>query len=110
MWFLAACHRCDPDLAQPFGDETERDMWAIGHAKMSGHLVHLTAEWQDHPAAAYDAAHLAALLRCFDGDVWRWLCPSSDCAAHADDRPRWNGPYGTGQVALASWRAHRSAK
>jgi hypothetical protein len=110
VWFLAECHRCGQDLAQPFRDETERDGWALDHAESTGHLVHLTAEWQDHPAAEPAPAHLAAMIRCFPGSVWRWLCPSAACAARKDGTPRWNGPYGTGQLALASWRAHGRTK
>jgi len=97
VWFLATCHRCGPDLAQPFFDDIARDGWAVKHAESTGHLVHLSV---DGPAGP----HSTALLRFFaHGSAWRWACPF--CAAGAGS-VAWNGPFDTGQLALACWRAH----
>ncbi len=104
---LAICHRCDPDLAQPFLDVDDRDAWACRHLADTGHTVMLTIQAPDtddqHESAMAADLHLAVLLRVDDdGNGYRWLCPSKLCE-------RWRGPYTTPQVALASWAAH-SAK
>lgn len=105
-WFLAGCNRCGPGLAEPFRDEFDRDLWAIRHTETTGHLVHLSIENAECGTPRPSSAHPAALIRCFSGSMWRWLCPSESCAIRADGTPRWNGPYDTGLQALASWRAH----
>ena len=98
VWYLATCHRCGPDLAQPFTDLVERDEWAVKHAESSGHVVHLSIDGE-----ATDGHH-AMLLRYFAyGAFWRWMCPAPACS-------RWNGPYDSGQLALASWRSHGGSK
>jgi hypothetical protein len=104
-WFLATCHRCGPDLGQPFRDLVERDEWAIKHAESTGHVVYLGVEGDD------SAAHAASSLRYFAyGAIWRWACLAPSCAARASGPIRWNGPYDSGQLALASWRAHGESR
>lgn len=94
-WYLATCHRCcGSDVAQPFMDLVERDEWAVKHAEHTGHVVHLSID--NEPTDG----HHAMLLRYFaHGAAWRWMCPSPTCS-------RWNGPYDSGQLALAAWRSH----
>lgn len=98
--FLASCHRCAPGLSEPFFDVVERDGWVVKHAESTGHLVHLGVDVDPG-----DGVHHAALLRFFaHGSMWRWACLS--CADLDASVVGWNGPYDTGQSALASWRAH----
>lgn len=107
LYHLAVCHRCDPDLAQPFLLADDRDAWACRHLADTGHTVLLTGQAWDtddqHESALAAKLHLAVLLRTDeDGHGYRWLCPSKVCE-------RWHGPFPTPAVALASWSAH-SAK
>jgi hypothetical protein len=104
MWYLATCHRCGPGLGQPFRDLVERDEWAIKHAESTGHVVYLGVEGDD-------TAHGSASLRYFAyGAIWRWACLAPSCAARASGPIRWNGPYDSGQLALAAWRAHGTTR
>jgi hypothetical protein len=103
VWHLANCYR--DEMGEPFRDPDERDAWALTHAEATGHVVHLAVETPvGDPGMASDL-HLAVAIRCFPGSVWRWCCPAESCCAQ-DGAPKWNGPYPTGQVALASWRGH----
>lgn len=105
IWYLATCHRCGADLAEPFRDLVERDEWAVKHAESTGHVVYLGVEGDDL------AAHEAASLRYFAyGAVWRWACLASSCAVRASGPIRWNGPYDSGQLALAAWREHGATR
>jgi hypothetical protein len=97
MWFIAICHRCNPDFGQPFGDEDERDEWAAAHAVGTGHVVQLLIEVQH----AELGGHTTAMLRFEDDRGW-WLCTAEPCV-------RWNGPYVSAQLAAASFRSHRKA-
>lgn len=97
MWFIAVCHRCDPDFGQPFAAEDERDEWAAAHAVGSGHVVQLLIE----VARVELGEHTSAMLRFEDDRAW-WLCTAPGCA-------RWNGPYVTAPLAAASFRSHRQA-
>lgn len=98
VWFLAVCHRCGEDLAQPFRDEHDRDEWAARHLADVGHTVQLTVEGLD----AMPGLHMSGVLRLDDDGRFKWLCPAADCE-------RWNGPYDTPQLAIASWRGHSPA-
>lgn len=95
LWFLAECHHCGGDLAQPFRKQAERDQWAIAHLLGTGHAVRLSVDGID------DDLHLAAYLRrTDDAGGFKWLCPAPTCAV------RWIGSYDTPQLALADWRGH----
>lgn len=106
-WHLALCHRCEPDFAQPFTDDTERDSWAVAHVAGTGHVVQVTTEttwtWQDVSGKSGAGDHETAMLRFEDpegtSDGWFYLCTTKGCE-------RWNGRYDSGQLALASFRGH----
>jgi hypothetical protein len=102
-WHLANCYR--DEMGQPFLDPDERDAWAVAHAEATGHVVHLTVESPTGDMGVVADLHLAVAIRCFPGSVWRWCCPAESCRGR-DGAPKWNGPFPTGQVALASWRGH----
>lgn len=95
MWFIAICHRCDPDFGQPFSDEDERDEWASAHAVGTGHVVQLLIEVQHVELGE----HTTAMLR-FENDRAWWLCTAPSCE-------QWNGPYDGAPLAAASFRSHR---
>jgi hypothetical protein len=42
---------------------------------------------------------MTGIVRRDDDGQFKYLCPAHDCE-------RWNGPYGTAQVAIVSWLAH----
>lgn len=97
-WYLATCHRCDPDYAEPFRDEDARNDWAAAHVTGEGHTVHVEA---GEPSSSNE--HGAAMIRRDgNGAGYRWLCTSKRCA-------RWNGPFVSAQLAIASWASHRDA-
>ena len=102
-WHLALCHRCEPDYAQPFTDDTERDSWAVAHVTATGHVVQVTTEttwqWQNESGKFGAGDHETAMLRFEDPEGWGHLCTTKGCE-------RWNGPYDSGQLALASFRGH----
>jgi hypothetical protein len=97
-WHLATCHRCDLDYAEPFRYEGERNAWAAAHVTGAGHTVHLCAD------SARPLEHSTALVRCEErsGGGYRWLCTEHGCE-------RWNGPFVSAQLAIASWVSHRDA-
>jgi hypothetical protein len=95
LWYLAACHRCADDLGQPFATEDERDDWAAEHATATGHTVHVFAEAD----GTIMGEHTSGMVR-FTNGAGRFLCTRATCE-------RWNGPYPSAQVALASFRDHR---
>jgi hypothetical protein len=99
VWYLAVCHRCEPDLAEPFRDEDERDTHAAAHLVGTGHTVVISVEGFD----ALPGLHMSAVVKRTEGGEFKFLCPAGDCQ-------RWNGPYGTAQLAIASWRAHKPAR
>lgn len=91
-WFLAACNRCNIDgLEEPFLAEDARDDWAAKHAAAAGHVVFVSIDGGPEPARA--------LRLDENGQDFRFLCVAPKCA-------RWNGPFPSAQVALASARAH----
>jgi hypothetical protein len=93
VWFLAGCHHCGIDgLAEPFLDEHERDVWAAEHVKNSGHVIFVSIDGSDRPANVIRPDE--------HGRGYRFLCVGPQCV-------RWNGPYGTALIALASAAAHR---
>jgi hypothetical protein len=99
IWYLATCHQCGADLAQPFHSDVERDDWAAKHVEATGHVVLLSVD------AFVEAAPPTRVIRpselSVDGSGFKFLCvgPGRFCA-------RWNGPYATPQLALAASRAH----
>lgn len=101
VYFLATCHRCEPLLSQPFTDADARDDWAAKHVAGTRHCVILSID-----GVRTDADHLTVVLRPDDtGPGFKWLCTT--CADAKSGR--WNGPYPTPQLALASFCAHGAA-
>lgn len=91
-WFLAECHRCGENLAEPFLDEDARDDWAAAHVRDTGHIVFICT----------DGAAFSRVIRPEPGQGFKFFCTNvgATCAS-------WNGPFGSPQVAIASARAHR---
>jgi hypothetical protein len=96
LWFVATCHRCDPDGPVPFATETERDTWAIEHATETGHVVHLMAEVDGMEIGE----HTSAMLRKGETIGGHFLCTAPECQ-------RWSDLFVTLQLAVASFRSHR---
>lgn len=100
LWYLAACHRCQTDLAVPFRTPEGRDLWAAEHATATGHAVVVSIEGiepeRDHTAGV--------VRRCDEINGFKWLCMTG-----ATNCRRWNGPYDSAQLALASMAAHLRA-
>jgi hypothetical protein len=101
IWYLAACHRCNPLMEEPFTDSGERDDWAAEHIAKTGHvvLVSLDGEARGH------GHHGGVLARTERLSGFRWMCTTED-----DHCRRWNGPYVSAQLALASFASHGRAR
>jgi hypothetical protein len=95
LYFVATCHRCSPDLGEPFGTADERDAHAVGHALATGHVVHLTVEIDGEPLGE----HTSAVIEVDVTSGWYFTCTDPRCE-------RRNGKFDSGQLALASLRAH----
>jgi hypothetical protein len=104
-WHLAQCFRCDPDFAQPFTDDTERDLWATTHVANTGHVVKVSAERSAIANAALPHStamtlpHSTAMLSLDPSEGWRYVCTGEGCGSS-------QGPYETGRLALASHQGH----
>lgn len=95
LYFVSTCHRCAPELGEPFATDTERDAHAIGHITATGHVVHLTIEVDGEPLGE----HTSAVLEFDPTGGWYFTCTHPTCE-------RRNGRYDSGQLAVASFRAH----
>jgi hypothetical protein len=98
-WYLATCHRCDPDFAQPFRREASRDAWAVAHVAATGHSVVISVQPSSAPAVVLQ----------FGDRKWVWICTHCALTAARDIDPDECGgaDFDTGMLALTAARAHQ---